>query len=418
MIDSQSFKKNTEIIISFLFILMPFLIISGPFLTDLLISIMALYVMFFVKDKKFYKNNFFYFFLTFFFIIVVSSVFSDNKIFSLKSSFFYFRFGFYIICVWYLIEKNFKIIKNLHKTIFLSFIILSFDTFFQFYFGYNIFGFPAIEEDRMSSFFGDELKLGSYLMRLFPILLAFEFYINKKKNDNYLVKILLIFIIQISIFLSGERTSFYLFNFTILILLIFLNDFKKEKIIVFLIYILLSLPLILTDNLFKKRIVDKTLQETSLLDTDKKKYIFSQQYHEHYLSSWMMFKDNKLLGIGPKNFRVICKEKKYNLSELTCSTHPHNFYLQLLSETGIVGFFIPFTLTIFLWYLLLKNLYSKLIYKIYIYSNFQICLIISVIITVWPIAPSGNIFNNWMSAIYYLPGGFLLWSFNQKKKKT
>ena len=58
-------------------------------------------------------------------------------------------------------------------------------------------------------------------------------------------------------------------------------------------------------------------------------------------------KDNKILGIGPKNFRIKCKEKKYQISELTCSTHPHNTVLQLMSETGILGFMFYFTSYIF-----------------------------------------------------------------------
>ena len=30
--------------------------------------------------------------------------------------------------------------------------------------------------------------------------------------------------------------------------------------------------------------------------------------------------------------------KKYSVSELSCASHPHNTYIQILSETGIVGF--------------------------------------------------------------------------------
>ena len=49
-----------------------------------------------------------------------------------------------------------------------------------------------------------------------------------------------------------------------------------------------------------------------------------------------------MLGIGPKNFREICKNyktfSKYDLSEDGCSTHPHNTMMQILAETGFLGF--------------------------------------------------------------------------------
>ena len=49
-----------------------------------------------------------------------------------------------------------------------------------------------------------------------------------------------------------------------------------------------------------------------------------------------MFLDNKILGVGVKNFRKFCGIEKYK-SEKSCSTHPHNTYFELISDSGIVG---------------------------------------------------------------------------------
>ena len=222
--------------------------------------------------------------------------------------------------------------------------------------------------------------------------------------------------IQFTIFLSGERTSFILFNFTIILFVLFLNDFKFVKIFLFLLISILILLIIKNDTPFKKRIVDLTIDQMKINQPGKTKYIFSKQYHEHYLSSWKIFKDNPLIGIGPKNFRVKCKEEKYNFSKLTCSTHSHNIPLQLLAETGIFTFIIYLIVNIVIWYNLFKSLFSKIVKKKIYLNNFQISLLINIAILIWPLSPNGNFFNNWLSIIIYFPVGFLLWEFRNSKK--
>jgi len=223
-------------------------------------------------------------------------------------------------------------------------------------------------------------------------------------------------LIKFTIFLSGERTSFILFSFTIILFILFLNDFKFIKIFLFLLISILILLIIKNDTPFKKRIVDLTIDQMKINQNGKPKYIFSKQYHEHYLSSWKIFKDNPLIGIGPKNFRVKCKQEKYNFSKLTCSTHSHNIPLQLLAETGIFTFIIYLIVNIVIWYNLFKSLFSKIVKKKIYLNNFQISLLINIAILIWPLSPNGNFFNNWLSIIIYFPVGFLLWEFRNSKK--
>ena len=52
-----------------------------------------------------------------------------------------------------------------------------------------------------------------------------------------------------------------------------------------------------------------------------------------------MFSDNKLFGQGSNTFRYLCSSEKFRISDKNegCSTHPHNIYVQLLAETGLIG---------------------------------------------------------------------------------
>lgn len=404
--------------LSYLVILLPIFLISGPFLSDMTISILAVSSFFFLRNKKFYLNNFFIFFIIFWILIIISSLFSDYKLISLKSSFLYFRFFMFSLFVWWILEINKNILNKIYTVLIFCFLIIIIDSIFQYFNGSNILKMKIIREDRISSFFGDELIMGSYLMRLFPLLVALSFFFYKKnKHEKYLyISIIFLIFIQITIFLSGERTSFILFNLSILLFILFLNNFKQTRILIFLIYSIVLSLLLISESPFKKRIINLTLTDSQVLEFKKPNYIFSKQYHEHYLSAFKMFQDNILIGIGPKNFREKCKEKKYNFSKLTCSNHPHNMPLQLLSETGVFSFFLYLILNFLVWSSLLKNIYTKIFYKKFNLDNVQISLLIGMAIMIFPLSPNGNIFNNWLSIIIFYPVGFLLWAFKKKQK--
>ena len=48
-------------------------------------------------------------------------------------------------------------------------------------------------------------------------------------------------------------------------------------------------------------------------------------------------KDSLIFGLGPATFSDLCPEIIVLSSEFECDNHPHNFYAQLLTETGIIG---------------------------------------------------------------------------------
>ena len=169
-----------------LLILLPLSLITGPFLPDLSISIIAIIFIlrcFVEKNFNYFNNIYFKYFIVFYFICLLSALISDYKLISSIKSFFYLRFGVFALAVWYLLSNN----KNLIKYIFLSlmacFLLLIFDGFIQYIYGKNIIGLPK-HEIRLSSFFGQELILGSYVSRLLPILIGIFFLTNYSKKKN------------------------------------------------------------------------------------------------------------------------------------------------------------------------------------------------------------------------------------------
>ena len=397
-------------------ILLPIALITGPFLSDLLISLCSIIFIFYCiyfKNFKYFNNNFFKFFLIFYLLCLVSALLSDFKLISSLKSFFYFRFGVFAIAFYFVLAANKKLIKLLFISLFLCFLILILDGFFEYITGANILGNPRHHELRLSSFFGDELIYGSYLVRLLPILIAL-FFLTKfsKQNNTIFLFFLLVLFTLLAIFLSGERASFFLSILLVVYLIIMINKFSKYFFLCLsslLILILISAQL---DNQIKSRMFDLTMIQLGL-DKESDSSI-SPIYKGHFLIAEELFKSNKFIGVGPKNYRQHCyNNEKYKRAPYVCSTHPHNSYIQLLAETGFLGFLMIFSLFIFFSISSIKHIYLRLFRNIELYNFPKICLMASILITLWPLTTSGSFFNNYINIFYFFPVGIFL---SQSKK--
>jgi hypothetical protein len=100
-----------------------------------------------------------------------------------------------------------------------------------------------------------------------------------------------------------------------------------------------------------------------------------------------------------------------------CNTHPHNFYAQLLAETGIIGFLFLFSILCYVLYAALRQFKCVIFKQKRPLTDYQVCLLAGVLITVWPFTTNGNFFNNWLMIVYSLPAGFYLQSIYSNKNR-
>lgn len=97
-----------------------------------------------------------------------------------------------------------------------------------------------------------------------------------------------------------------------------------------------------------------------------------------------------------------------------CNTHPHNFYIQLLAETGIIGFLFILSLFIFLCYLIIKNFFYLINKNSKRLSDSELIILVGLLLSIWPLTTNGNFFNNWINLISFYPFGFYLYM-NKRK---
>ena len=410
IINSKNEKFIFNTIPSLLFLLLPFFLITGPLLPDLSISLICvLFLLYCIKKNEFFyfNNILFYLFLLFWFYLIINALFNNFNFDSLKISIFYVRYGVFVIAIIALLNLNAKLIKYFFYCIFFCFVSLILDGFYQYFYGENIVALQLSDARRVSSFFGDELILGSYLSRLWPIFFGLSLIVVKKKDKIFYLLILTFILSEVLIFLSGERVAFFYINLSAIFVFLFSKKLKKLRLII----LLMSLSLIIIVNIFnpsaKERMINQTINEMNLSNSidNQNIYIFSRVHTEYYISAYKMFLDNKIFGVGVKNFRNFCDKDNYK-SEFSCSTHPHNTYIQILSEIGIIGFIFVFMIIIYFCKHLAMHLYLKFKNQTY-FTDFEICILSGLVIYLWPFVPTGNFFNNWLNIMMILNLPFL-----------
>ncbi len=478
-------------------------LISGPLIPELLI--IGLIVNFFLKNniKSLVTKNlklYLIFLLIFYFYININSLFFsfDTKI-SLKSTLPYIRLIFFsLIISKILIDDEENFISKLF--IYSSFFLLTFlliDSLIQLLTGTNIFG-QAYKNGRITSLFGSEQIMGSFVVKILPIILCFLYLLNLNKK-KYLGIIFLTISLILVIF-SSERVA--LAHYILIFILILFIESKSIK--NFIIYIFLLIFLIVIGlNIYtpaKERIKDATLNQiksTTLL------FAPSYRHELHYLTAIYIFLDNPIFGEGIKSFRYKCgiyendiknkiindkavyapyngvakiidieerfygpkkiirffkynenldkventiyeeyyfnnNFKKFNLKFDTkniikegefiyvsypykngCNTHPHNYLIQFLAEIGIVGFLFYLVFFLYLLVIIFKTLIiKKKQIKILNFQKSKFIICGSILVELFPLIPSGNFFNNWLSMLFFFKIGILFFlAQNQYNKK-
>ena len=393
-------KQKFEGIYLILVSILPFSIVLGPSIS--LLNILLIIIIFLINLKleeiKIEKKFLFYLLVILYVYLIFNSFISIDYKEGIYRNLGFLRF----IILFIAINFFFKISKSKFK--FLNIwsaiiLIIIFDSFIEFSFGKNLLGYgDDLYADRIVSFFKDEPIVGAYLLGFNFIIVGFFFEKFYKQNIKLKLTLFLILFISVGcILITGERSN-GIKAIIGLVIFLFLNNkiSLKIKISIFLFSLVFTGLIISNSNYLKVRYGQQLFSQ--LFDSNQRdQFIENNIYLKLYKSGLAVFKDNPIFGVGNKNYRVITTknlETKIN-EDYVLNTHPHQIYIELLSEHGLVGTII--LLSIF-FYLIFKNLKIIIISR----NSIQLGCFTYLIINFLPILPSGSFFNDFSSTLFWI----------------
>jgi hypothetical protein len=317
---------------------------------------------------------------------------------------------------------------------------LSLDVIYQFLSGSDIFGFVGYGKSpyHLAGFLKDEYVAGGYIQKFFVFVLVLIPVIWKKLDkQKFLISTILPIIFFSGILFSGNRMPLVMFCVSILLMIVLIKELKLSLTIASLLCVLIfTITIKMNDNLrinytgfydnssnmavnIKKYVsrkypeLERERKKKYFLFRDNvaKKYMKNEKYEMQtfgsghwviYLTAIDVWIDNPIIGNGIKSFRIKCLTKLH-LPNRSCSSHPHNYYLELLNDTGLLGTLI---LVCAIFYLITNKFFNFKHYE----KNEKllfICLLIIIIAEFFPLKSSGSFFSTANSSFIFLTLGML-----------
>jgi len=256
-------------------------------------------------------RNIIYLIIIFVFIMIVSTIFSADKVSSIKRTITVA--GYFVIFVSLFIFEDKNFVKKCLKIFVLLCVIHSFYAIVQYFTGIDIVNKGYQKYSRVIGIVGHFNSLAGILGLVFPVVVSFFYFLERKKVLNLVYSIILL----AGIVLTFTR-GIWLGTFFAFLVLSFLFD----KRLVF--FILLFSILIFLIPQTKKRVLS-----TFESGNQTTRIYFLKETPKLVLKRFV-------LGYGPDSFRKVFYEHYPDFPEQG-HFHPHNMYLHILFELGILG---------------------------------------------------------------------------------
>lgn len=341
----------------------------------------------------------------------IRSTWAEDPLLSFSRGTPYIRFIIFAAAIAHWIIPGHQDKSYLVKALFISVIIASCSAITQFLVGFDFVGNPVFETGhhlRLTTFSG-KLSVGIILTMIFFPAASYLISHHRRSAVPYVI------LAFSAILLSGERTAFILFITGFFIMIALNKGFRP-----YLVYLAIAIAILGSGLLMTKSEVLKRQVITSYIEI---RYFEQTTYGKIFRISWDNIKENPIFGTGLRHFQKKCFSDEYqpiwvdsnkikDFKSYHCVTHPHNIYLELFGETGIIGF----------------SLFLLLIYSILHFAwvnrnnisadAFKIGALINILLKLFPFVSISSLFFAWANAPFWFMLGILFSVSNHTSKHS
>ena len=379
--------------------LLPLLLLFSRALADVAtILVGILFVTYCIKEKyyNFLKQPISIALLLLWAWFLISSLFafsSISKAFSV--SFVFVRYIlFFFACINWLFTET-AAIKFAIKIITITILIAALDTLLQFTTGTSISGKPQMG-GRLTSFLRRP-DIGIYLAKLIFPLAAFWLWQASSDRKNLLLSCFLLFFVISIVLLTGERTATALCLASIggILLIIGVSNKNLRS------YVLLGITGIF--GMFSILVYRSEFLYARMMNFISDIGNFPDSlYGQLFKASLLTWKEHGFFtGVGLRQFRDVCPTFQASGQVTYCDLHSHNIYLEILSESGLVGLILFSVFVMLCLYQIWQSsiaTYNK--NTIGFVSN--ICILGGLVLILFPFSVTMSFITNWSGILNWV----------------
>jgi len=354
----------------------PFFLLIERTPADVWLSFLALsFVVKTINTRDFQFLNFFWVRAIFLFwcICLISAGLSKVPLYALGETFSWIRFPLFAMASVFWLGKDRRLVNMMLLSLATAFLIMCCILLTEII----VEGF----KQRLSWPYGD-LVPGNFLAKAgMPVItsataLAVSELGKKQHFAMAFISIGIVFVV-----LTGERINSLTLIFGVFVSAVFLSNDRIK------LFKLLSLTLVLVTGMlfFQPGLYERYI--TSFFA--QLPFNSQSSYYDTMATAVFAFTQDPIFGVGTASLRVLCADLINLKPSIECNNHPHNYYLQLLGETGILGFVTGVAFIVAITYACVYG------WKHWPKSSARKVAWVTPFVLFWPLASTADFFGQW-----------------------